>query len=221
MKIDSFKNVPLIYTTSRDYQALLKLFDILANVEKNDIDNLISCINADMCPSKYLPLLASYVGYDYNYDLPYDSNRTIIKYYPELIRNRGSNKGIMLACAVALNVSGLLNSATDVASYVNLMYTKEDGESLLTIFISNRAISPILIDLLQVVRPAGLLLRIAPALTVRSYDKVNIDDEITSLHGTVTAYNRNVVMPNTVADYSADDVNTVGGGESNETESEE
>lgn len=218
MKIDSTKHVPLIYTTSRDYQAILKLFDILANVEKSDIDNLISCLNADKCPSKYLPLLASYVGYDYDYSLTYDANRLIIKYYPELIRNRGSETGMLLACAIVLNMSGVLNTAADVSNYVNLVYsTNENNEIELNIYISKTALAPTLFKLLEVVRPAGLSVIAHPSLTVNADDKVYIEDTITPLNGTVIDYNRNVIMPND-ADPDADDTNVIGAGEVNESE---
>ncbi len=86
--IHSRNNVPAIYNTSRDFQAILRLFDVLLNVEKNDVDNMVSLVNADKCPSKYLPLLASYVGYDYDYALSYETNRLIIKYYPLMIKYR-------------------------------------------------------------------------------------------------------------------------------------
>jgi hypothetical protein len=171
--IDSCKHVPLIYTTSRDYQAVLKLFDIIANVEKNDIDNLISCLNADKCPSRYLPLLASYVGYDYDYSLTYDANRLIIKYFPDLIRNRGNEKGMLLACAIVLNISGVLEQAGDVSNYVNLVYSNnENNEVELHIYINQTALAPTLFRLLEVVRPVGLSVITHPSLTVKSDDIV-------------------------------------------------
>lgn len=216
--INSCNNVPLIYTTSRDYQALLKLLDIVVNVAKNDIDNLISCLNADKCPSKYLPLLASYVGYDYDYSLTYDANRLIIKYYPELIRNRGNERGMLLACAIVLNISGVLEQAGDVSNYVNLVYSNNaNNEVELNIYISKTALAPTLFKLIEVVRPAGLSVVTHPSLTVKSDDKVYIEDTITPLNGTVIDYNRNVVMPNDADPTDNEDVNVIGAGEINES----
>lgn len=191
-------NMPKIFSISRDYQAILRLYDILQNVEKNDVDNLVSLVNADKCPSKYLPLLASFVGYDYDYSLSYEANRIIIKYYPMMIRLRGSMDGIILACAVALNSSNVLESegVTGALNYVNPIY--DAGNKVLRIFVQKFNFAKKLYDLLEVVRPVGLSIQVIESQTARIRDEVRFTDKIHTARFDVHISHRYTVMGKTV-----------------------
>lgn len=215
--IHSTDNVPKIYNTSRDYQAILRLLDLLINVEKSDTDNLVSLVNADMCPSKYLPLLASYVGYDYDYSLSYETNRLIIKYFPKMIRLRGSEEGIVLACAVAIN-SALEKETISGGSmdFINVIYdTKTDPDKpMLKVFINtDLSTNSKLFDLIEVVRPVGMAIQIKESIAVRNKDSVEISDAVTVSKMAFSVGNRNKVMP---MNDGSTDINEVGFGESNE-----
>lgn len=186
--------MPKIFSISRDYQAILRLYDLLLNVEKNDVDNLVSLVNADKCPSKYLPLLASFVGYDYDYSLSYEANRLIIKYYPLMIRLRGSMEGVILACAVALNSSNVLKSEsiTGAENYINPIYNEETG--VLRIFVEKFNFAKKLFDLIEVVRPVGLRIEVIEALKHKVVDIVEIQDKIHSARFDVHISHRYTVM---------------------------
>ena len=192
MIIHSKNNMPRIYATSRDYQAIQRLLDVITNVEKSDVDNLVSLVNADMCPSKYLPLLATFVGYDYDYSLSYEANRLIIKYYPLMIRLRGSEEGIVLACAVALNSSDALKSITGAMNYINVIYDEENA--ILKIFI-NSTVPPKLYELIEVVRPVGMSIKIMPSQSVRPKEEIRISDVVSVGRFEVHTSNRYYVMP--------------------------
>lgn len=101
--IESKNYIPWVVRQSRDMQAFCKIFDLLLNGFKTNVDYYINLIDFDGCPDNLLPLLASYVGYKYDYTESYDTNRLIIKHYPEMIRNRGSEVGISLATALSVN----------------------------------------------------------------------------------------------------------------------
>ena len=84
--IESKKYIPWVLRQSRDVQALCKILDLLINDCKLNIDYWVSLIDFDSCPDRLLPLLASYVGYKYDYAESYSTNRLIMKHYPEMIR---------------------------------------------------------------------------------------------------------------------------------------
>lgn len=217
-RIDSTKHVPLIYNTSRDFQAILRMLDILVNVEKSDIDNLPFLYNADICPNEYLPLLASYVGYDYDYSLPYESNRIIIRNYPDLIKNRGSKNGMLLACAVMLNISGIMVTASTINNYVNLVYV--NNSNVVNIYISKVVMLPKFFELLEIVRPAGLGIIVHPSIAVRAYETIHAFDTVTLTSGEVADYNRDVISPNEIAEGDEPITNTIGLGQIATEESE-
>ena len=95
--------VPYYLSTSRDYQMVLALFDLLVNTIKTDIDTLVDNLDPYKCNYKLLELLASYVGYDYDYKESYDANRLIICHYIDMLRNRGNIIGLSMAAALSFN----------------------------------------------------------------------------------------------------------------------
>ena len=211
MLIHSRDNVPDIYTTSRDYQAILRLLDIITNVEKNDVNNMVSLVNADKCPSKYLPLLASYVGYDYDYSLSYETNRLIIKYYPLMIKYRGSEKGIRIACAVAINSAMEKDDISGDMEYLNVIYDEDD--KILKVFVGANVLTKKMFELIELVRPVGMGIQVKQSVGVRPKEILKLEDYVTVSNLDFSVNNRNKVMPMSDPD---DDINTVGFGEVNE-----
>ena len=67
--IESKNYIPSIMRQSRDMQIFCKLFDLLINHFKTNTDYWVSLIDFDECPDNLLPLLASYVGYKYDYKI--------------------------------------------------------------------------------------------------------------------------------------------------------
>lgn len=171
--IESRKFVPEAYSESRDYQVFLKLLDLLIDAIKLDTDTFVNLINPDRCPNHMLPLLASYVGYKYDYNESYDTNRMIIKYFPYLIRNRGSEIGIRLATALSVNSVGNLNDI-ELLSMFRIEYKRKENKIKIYVYYP-RYLSKIR-DLLEVVRPAGVLIELIPADLITTIDKVDIYD---------------------------------------------
>lgn len=173
--IESKNLVPLVYRNSRDYQAILKLLDLIINATKSDIDNFVSLINPDRCPDHMLPLLASYVGYDYDIKESVDANRLIIKYYPYLIRNRGSETGITLATALSVNAIGSIEDIESLSMF-HIEYQKYENKINIYIYYPNY-LSKIR-DLIEVVRPAGVRVELIPANPINTIDRIEIHDYI-------------------------------------------
>ena len=90
---------------------------MLINSYKTNTDYWVSLIDFDSCPNQLLPLLASYVGYKYDYSESYDTNRLIIKHYPEMIRNRGCKVGMSLATALSVNALGDIDKVEALAMF--------------------------------------------------------------------------------------------------------
>ena len=150
--IESKNYIPWVVRQSRDIQALCKVLDLLINSFKTNSDYWVNLIDFDSCPDQLLPLLASYVGYKYDYTESYDTNRLIIKHYPEMIRNRGSEIGMALATALSVNALGEI----DKVEALNMFHINyERSEKKIKIYIYFPSNLSKIRDLIEVVRPAG------------------------------------------------------------------
>lgn len=123
------------------------------------------------CPDNLLPLLASYVGYKYDYTETYNTNRLIIKNYPDMIRNRGSEIGMRLAMALSVNALGEIDKV-EALSMFNLDYIKED--ETLYIYVYYPCDLSKIRDLIEVVRPAGCGLKLISADAIQTLDGIEI-----------------------------------------------
>ena len=172
--IESKKLIPWVLRQSRDVQALCKVFDLLINHFKTNADYWINLIDFDQCPDHLLPLLASYVGYKYDYTESYAANRLIIKHYPNMIHNRGSEIGMSLACALSLNTLGTI----DKVEALNMFRIDYDtsGEKI-KIYIYFPANLSKIRDLIEVVRPAGCGLELVPAEVIQTIDGIAIHSD--------------------------------------------
>ena len=116
MIFDTKQYVPLIYRSSRDYQALLKLLDIVLTTVKYETDSLINLYIPKSCMEEFLPILAEHIGYEYNYKDTVSTNRIIIDNFAKMIRNRGSEVGIKLACSLSLNSLNIIAEQMESSS---------------------------------------------------------------------------------------------------------
>lgn len=169
--IESKKYIPWVLRQSRDIQVYCKLIDLLINDIKTRIDNWVSLIDFDSCPNNLLPLLASYVGYKYNYEESYDSNRLIIKNYPNMMRNRGNEIGISLATALGVNTLGEVDKVEALAMF-RIDYDKSSRRVDVYIFYPTDFTE--LRNLIELVRPAGCGLQIIPAELIQTIDGIKI-----------------------------------------------
>lgn len=173
--IESKNLIPNVMKQSRDMQSLCKILDLLINNYKTNVDYWTSLIDFDTCPDHLLPLLASYVGYEYDYSESYDTNRLIIKYYPYMIRNRGSEIGMRLATALSVNALGDIDKVEALAMF-RLDYRKGDHKLYIYIYFPSN-LSKIR-DLIEVVRPAGCGVQLVAADIIQTLDGIQISDFI-------------------------------------------
>lgn len=149
---------PEAYSKSRDYRVLLRQLGIIISVLKYNIDHFPDLYDADYCPDHLLPLLASMVGYTYNEDKSVKSNRKIIKSYPYLLRNRGSELGIKLATILSINTSPYVNRNY---SMNNIVVSCDSATGFITIYYPDTTV----VDwsLIEVVRPVGTRIKLVPS----------------------------------------------------------
>ncbi len=175
--IESKRYIPWVLRQSRDMQAFCKILDLLINAIKTTSDYWINLIDFDGCPDQLLPYLASYVGYKYDNKESYDTNRLIIKNYPNLIHNRGSRIGISLAAALSVNALGSIDQL-EALSMFKIEYVNTDNVVKLYIFFPV-SLSKVR-DLIEVVRPAGCGMELVPAELISTIDGIQISDFVTA-----------------------------------------
>ena len=161
--------VPESYIDSRDYRVFLRQLGTVLTVAKYNIDHFPDLYDADDCPEHLLPLLATMVGYKYRGSLSVDSNRKIIKYFPYLIRNRGSELGIKLAVALSINTDP---SITKVYSMDSVIVESDPDSGVITIYYPR--VDVVDWELIEVVRPVGMRIRLIQSDNLRSVDELDV-----------------------------------------------
>jgi hypothetical protein len=186
--IESKQYIPWVLRQSRDMQAFCKLVDLLLNNFKTRTDYYTDMISFDNCPDEYLRFLASYVGYKYDNAESYDSNRLIIKNYPNLIHNRGSELGIALATALSVNALGQIDKVEALNMFNIDSEIDENGNVRIYVFFPNNLSKTR--DLIEVVRPAGVGIKLVPADIIQTIDGIKIVDwlEATKSSYDITRY---------------------------------
>ena len=163
------------YEESRDFQVFLNLIDLIVNNIYTKTGHMEDLLNPDNCPNEFLQLLTNYVGYDYDYLEDYDVNRTIIKYFTKLLKNRGSRTGIMLAVSLA-TISSRHQTTLDLNKYssIDVVELEIDGEKhkVINVYVHNTEYLTKLTYLLDRVRPAGVKIRILPSTVLNNVSKL-------------------------------------------------
>lgn len=161
--------VPETYYESKDYRVFLKLLSILVSVMKSNIDSFPSLYSPDDCPDNMVNLVASMVGYKYNSSLSVEDNRIIIKYFPYMIRYRGSEEGIKLATALSFNTS---EESNEVYTLDNISIEYDYNLGLIKIFCPRTDL--LRKDLIEAVRPVGSFVKLIKSSVSDSTDEIDI-----------------------------------------------
>lgn len=161
--------VPESYSDSRDYRVFLKLLGMLLTVHKDNTDSFASLYSAEDCPDDLLPHLADMVGYKYDEGLSVENNRIIIKYYPYMLRSRGSEEGIKLATALSLNTHVNASSAYSLDS---IIVDADRDKGIIKVYYPHTDM--IKKELLEAVRPAGMSIELVPSSIGLTTDEVDV-----------------------------------------------
>lgn len=91
-------NTPSIYCQkSRDFQLFCRLYDIVNNGVKFDIDSIININDPNLISDRLIELLCAKVGFFPKHIYNTNLLRGIIQAFPHMIKNKGSLKGIEIA----------------------------------------------------------------------------------------------------------------------------
>lgn len=174
--------IPDVYTTSEEYNVFLRLLSFLCTTLKYDIDSIPQLYSIDKCPDNLLQYLADLIGYEYDTTLSPQKNRQVMTYLPYLIRNRGSEVGIRLASALAVNTS--TSDTTEITKYVDFRFAYDYATGVVTVYYpASKDLQSNLVYLLNKVRPIGVTLKYVPYTALENpkseavliYDEINAD----------------------------------------------
>ena len=159
MLLDLVKNTPPVYTEeSRDFQLFLRVYNSVFNSIVNDANSLLYITDSKLCKDNMLNLVKSRVGFLTNKEISDSSLRIILKGFSDVIKYKGTLRGVTLATNLFLN-------SLNIKSDIIVFYTDEGGLVVNrnindhTIVIGLSALVEnyyILEDMLRYVAPAGV-----------------------------------------------------------------
>lgn len=164
--IESRNLVPEVYSKeSRDFQLFLKLYDIVFNYIKNNV-NLIT---RDVKDSKLLELMVRTLGFEPKRKYSQDELYSVSKSFSNLMKNKGSIKGIELAVKLSLRTAGKKDY------YVETMFDDNENRKVAVIYINDSIGSSevcLLEELLDYVCPINSLAVIKQATAQKVNEQV-------------------------------------------------
>ena len=159
------------YKRSRDFQYIGRLFDLVLNNAKMNIDIISSLpLNPDMDP-RLLDLLALTLGFKSKHEYNTKQLAALCSIFPFVLRNKGSKLAIETACNALLNAEGITKGASI-----------EVSNQTVSIFLpSELSDLNLLKDLLNYILPAGMscsLIQEATLVPPKSTTSVNYQDYV-------------------------------------------
>ena len=95
-------SVPEVYKQSADFRFFLRWFEFCLSKVQTDTENLIDLLDPLRCPTALLWMLADTCGYKYDERATVAFNRLVVLNFASLIRNRGSQVGMIYAAELNL-----------------------------------------------------------------------------------------------------------------------
>jgi hypothetical protein len=163
----------IYYNSSRDFQYIGHLFDLVLNAVKTDADllfNLPLSVNSD---DQLLDLMTYTFGLRLD-KARYNSKqlRAICSVAPQMLRAKGSSKAVRLLCTALMHADGL-------EDYFTITVNPDRPE--LTITLSSLAsCKEIILELLPYILPAGMVFNIISTSTAdfKAQTRVVLQDEV-------------------------------------------
>lgn len=159
MSIKKFQDmIPEVYTnTSRDFQLLTRLYDIIIDGVKFDSDSIIRLINTNTCNSKILELLQTKLGFITSEHYTNEEIRYVLKSFPIIIKNKGSLKGIKQAVTVFSKLNKIKSNVS-----INIINKSNDYEKSYIIDVnlhSQNLDTSLLDEIFKYILPTGSIVK--------------------------------------------------------------
>ena len=144
-------NVPDVYVNeSRDFQLIARLYNLALQSTRFSIDSMDYISDTSKCNNTLLPLIGTKVGFFSSQKLSDETLRKILSAFPFIIRHKGSKEGIQL-------VLNLFERITNTK--VALQETSDPSEVIIR-FSTYMINVELLYELLEYVRPAGMIIKV-------------------------------------------------------------
>lgn len=180
------ESTPEIYLKeSRDFQTMCRLYDILNNAVRYNIESTRYLLDPKLCNDKVLELLCTRVGFFPKKEYNTNILRSVISAFPFLLKYKGSKKGIELAVDTILKAEQHFGESSIDTETVGLI------KVYLTVPLSNQ---DLLYDVLTHILPVGYDIVIEYSKPLRgiesqvaidsSLDHAIVDDEDMSIIAT-------------------------------------
>lgn len=155
--------VPEVYVAeSRDFQIFTRVFDLIQNSCKYDIDSILNIIDSDTIPTEYVEHLKSKVGFYTNNVYEETQIKFVLSAFPHMVRYKGSKLGIVRCVNTFLKLSGI--RGTPEISVDNDNYSIKIGLD------TNRIDTTLLEDMLRYIIPTGY------SIDLYFFDRSKFDD---------------------------------------------
>lgn len=99
------------YRQSRDFQFLGRLFDLVLNYVKTNVDQIYNLPLSYKSDPQLIDLMASTLGFKHRHNYTAEQLFAVCMSFCEILRNKGSKKGIELAASAVLNAEGIEQSS--------------------------------------------------------------------------------------------------------------
>lgn len=186
-------SVPEVYKSSADFRFFLRWFEFCLLKVQTDTENLIDLLDPLRCPSDLLWMLADTCGYKYDERVLVAMNRLVVLNFANLIRNRGSETGMIYAAELNLAQFNLnkyaeenpqlserlddtsipVNSASVIVhtalGFIDLIYASEDIPTDVCT---------------EYVRPLGMYCFSHAGIQVNVRTKISVDARLTNMNDT-------------------------------------
>lgn len=102
------KKVPKAYLIdSRDFQLLCRIFNVIENSSRADIESMISVLDTAICRDRVLSLWKTKLGIFESLEVTSDILREILVAFPYILKNKGSKKAIEESIALFTRLNGI------------------------------------------------------------------------------------------------------------------
>ena len=166
-------NVPDVYINeSRDFQLIAKLYDLALQSTRFSIDSMEYISDTNRCINTILPLIGTKVGFFTSQKLTDKVLRKVLSAFPFIIRHKGSKTGIQL----------VLNLFERITNTKVAMEETDDPNILIIRFFNYMLDVDLLRELLECIRPTGMLFQIEFKTDVSSVSDYSLTDKVTLRH---------------------------------------
>jgi hypothetical protein len=149
----------IYYERSRDFQLLGRLYDVALNSAKTNADMIKYGLPFhDKSPQELLNLLAMTLGFKPKHQYSQEQLLAICSVFPEILRNKGNFKAVLLIGEVILKAEGIVGNVKCLMQYDPAL--NRDLPVLRIIVPEKLAETALFYDLLEYVVPSGVTVEI-------------------------------------------------------------